>query len=513
MLKLISKEHRPQIVELFANAQKNVNIISPFIGMDMANLLCQCLANNNQISCKIITRFYREDFISGVSDLRALKKLVEAGVDIYLLNKLHTKLYLFDKSTAMIGSANFTSGGFRFNHELSLMIKEETKVLAEIQSYFDDLVEQIELLGEFKLTLERIQSEIKETNRLRDLRTDSKTTFKNNTKFGADIDQTLITLENENITDPIQHFIIGDSKKSIEGVGPNIWLKFEGEASSRFSVKERYSPTITNKFKCGITCFPDKNQRLNIADNDYIYLALVSRTDQGTPVSPIIVGRGITEGYKEKNFADDSMKKKYTWMEHYPLFCVYKEFEYLDTEIENGIPLAEVLSKVGSKTYISSCEENCSLQELMKVHYQKAYITLTNDAKKYIDEVFDQLVRKYGSIRLSETNSTVDLDEKSLLEKKFRNKIMNSYKMAQKDLNYNPKLYIQMIEDKGAVEAAKALINKPKVSLGFEKLWEKKRLDLSLEAAVLNEEYHTLFTAEEIEICRSRLEGCGYKID
>ena len=143
----------------------------------------------------------------------------------------------------------------------------------------------------------------------------------------------------------------------------------------------------------------------------------------------------------------------------------------------------------------------------------RAYITLTNDAKKYIDEVFDQLVRKYGSIRLSETNSTVDLDEKSLLEKKFRNKIMNSYKMAQKDLNYNPKLYIQMIEDKGAVEAAKALINNPKVSLGFEKLWEKKRLDLSLEAAVLNEEYHTLFTAEEIEICRSRLEGCGYKID
>lgn len=90
---------------------------------------------------------------------------------------------------------------------------------------------------------------------------------------------------------------------------------------------------------------------------------------------------------------------------------------------------------------------------------------------------------------------------------------MDSYKIAQKDLNYNPKLYIHMIEDKGAVAAAKALINNPKVSSGFEKLWEKNRLDLSLEVAVINEEFRTLFTAEEIEICRSRLEGCGYKID
>ena len=32
--------------------------------------------------------------------------------NIYALQDLHTKLYLFDESVSIVGSANFTMGGF-----------------------------------------------------------------------------------------------------------------------------------------------------------------------------------------------------------------------------------------------------------------------------------------------------------------------------------------------------------------------------------------------------------------
>jgi hypothetical protein len=45
---------------------------------------------------------------------------------------------------------------------------------------------------------------------------------------------------------------------------------------------------------------------------------------------------------------------------------------------------------------------------------------------------------------------------------------------------------------------------------GFERLKAEKRLDLSMEALVLDPRYSTLFTAEEIVIARARLVEAGF---
>ena len=45
---------------------------------------------------------------------------------------------------------------------------------------------------------------------------------------------------------------------------------------------------------------------------------------------------------------------------------------------------------------------------------------------------------------------------------------------------------------------------------GFETLWENGRLDLSVEALVLQLEYRALFTDAEIELCENRLREYGY---
>lgn len=100
-----------------------------------------------------------------------------------------------------------------------------------------------------------------------------------------------------------------------------------------------------------------------------------------------------------------------------------------------------------------------------------------------------------------------------VLENKFNVAMQNIYNTAKKELGYNAARFLQLISEKGGVQAAKILISKNGGTYGFEVLWENKRLDLSVEAHVLKPEYTTLFNDEERNICKQRLERFGYKIN
>lgn len=96
------------------------------------------------------------------------------------------------------------------------------------------------------------------------------------------------------------------------------------------------------------------------------------------------------------------------------------------------------------------------------------------------------------------------------LEKKFDREMREIYVTAKRDCGYNATRFLQLVGDKGGLIAAKQLISKPGGTDGFATLWEHQRLDLSVEAHVLNPEYETLFTDEERRICRERLIEFGY---
>ena len=98
-----------------------------------------------------------------------------------------------------------------------------------------------------------------------------------------------------------------------------------------------------------------------------------------------------------------------------------------------------------------------------------------------------------------------------MLENKFNEDMKNLYLTSKKELGYNASRFMQIVAQKGGVQAAKQLISKDGGTYGFEVLWENKRLDLSVEAHVLKDGYTELFTDEERDICRNRLKEFGYK--
>ena len=98
-------------------------------------------------------------------------------------------------------------------------------------------------------------------------------------------------------------------------------------------------------------------------------------------------------------------------------------------------------------------------------------------------------------------------------EKRFNVAMMDIYQTAKKECRYNATRFMQMVAEKGGVAAAKQLISKDGGTDGFATLWEHGRLDLSVEAHVLKEEYRELFTDEERKMCRDRLMEFGFKCE
>jgi len=97
-------------------------------------------------------------------------------------------------------------------------------------------------------------------------------------------------------------------------------------------------------------------------------------------------------------------------------------------------------------------------------------------------------------------------------ESAFNEAMLEIYARAKTECHYNASRFFQMIGERGGLGTARYLLHASNLSDGFTALWECKRLDLTVEAYVLKPEWRGLFTQDEIDIARKRLEDLGYKV-
>lgn len=98
------------------------------------------------------------------------------------------------------------------------------------------------------------------------------------------------------------------------------------------------------------------------------------------------------------------------------------------------------------------------------------------------------------------------------LEAAFHQAMVEIYTVAKKDLGYTATRFIQMVGEVGGLDTARRLLHAPGVSDGFTTLWEKGRLDLSVENRVLDPRFRPLFTDDERRIARERLKQYGFEM-
>ena len=67
-----------------------------------------------------------------------------------------------------------------------------------------------------------------------------------------------------------------------------------------------------------------------------------------------------------------------------------------------------------------------------------------------------------------------------------------------------------MLEEHGGVETAKRLLAKSEPQSGLFELWQLNLLHESMEAVVLQDKFHPLFTEAELAEAHRRLDELGY---
>jgi hypothetical protein len=98
------------------------------------------------------------------------------------------------------------------------------------------------------------------------------------------------------------------------------------------------------------------------------------------------------------------------------------------------------------------------------------------------------------------------------LEAQFDVAMFDVYRRAKDEAGYNATIFLQMLTDNRGVRTAKTLINAAKPSDGYTALYMRGRLDLTVEALVIEDErWHQLFTEDELKRARRRLKDYRYE--
>ena len=96
------------------------------------------------------------------------------------------------------------------------------------------------------------------------------------------------------------------------------------------------------------------------------------------------------------------------------------------------------------------------------------------------------------------------------LVRDFDQAMMQIYVQAKQQAGYTATRFHQMLTEHGGVETARRLL--PQMSDGFTELWRRNRLDLTVEALVLESKWDDLFSDDERRVARSRLRECGMDV-
>ncbi|MGJ7905172.1 GmrSD restriction endonuclease domain-containing protein [Actinopolyspora sp. H202] len=92
----------------------------------------------------------------------------------------------------------------------------------------------------------------------------------------------------------------------------------------------------------------------------------------------------------------------------------------------------------------------------------------------------------------------------------FEQRMRSLYERGRKEAHYTATYFLSMLAEHGGLSTAHKLLAGGGVSDGFAALWERGRLDLTVEALATESRFAELFSAEELRTAEHRLSQFGY---
>ncbi|MGE6415878.1 phospholipase D-like domain-containing protein [Planococcus kocurii] len=110
---LHDKDIKFKFKKYLENCDKEVLIISAFAKIEVIKWIDSCI--DSRVKKRVLLRFQKSDILSGATDFEIIDYCLKHDWILKFDIKLHSKIYLFNNESFIIGSANATNKGLAFS--------------------------------------------------------------------------------------------------------------------------------------------------------------------------------------------------------------------------------------------------------------------------------------------------------------------------------------------------------------------------------------------------------------
>jgi hypothetical protein len=371
-IKLIEAGWEEELRAALEAEHATVRIVSPFIKRHAAERL---LDYGHPETLQVVTRFSLADFCAGVSDMSALRVLVEAGAEIRGVRHLHAKLYLFGKHRAIVTSANLTQAGLQRNHEFGF-ISDDRGVTQECRRYFKRLWDT----AGADLRLRRLAGWEEEVEAY---------------LAGAVGPLTALSLPDHG----------SDAGSSTSGVSEGwaaeatqAFVKFFGKSDGRVSLSEPVFAEV-RRSGCHWACTYPRGKRPR-APRDGALMLLGRMV--ANPDDIRVFGRAVGLRYKEgRDDATEYDINQRPFKNEWPHYIRVHHAEFVTGDMANGISLNELMDQLGSASFASTMRNAAAGRGNTNPHHayqQQPAVELTREGQAWLNERLERAFEEHGQI-------------------------------------------------------------------------------------------------------------------
>ena len=373
--RLVDGGWRKEFNEALRADASGLRIVCPFIKLrTIQSLLCHQTGN-----VRVITRFNLADFAEGVSDVAALRSLLNSQAKVRGVRNLHAKLYLFGETRAIITSSNLTEAALSRNHELG-MVTGDAAIIEKCLAYFDnlwqnagdDLVSDQAEAWHKTITNHWIGgSKPNDAAGLRD--------------YGVDAGLPLPP-------NPEIPTAVADA--------PQAFVKFLGGGDDR----QLLSASTTEEIKeggCHLTaCYPAGRRPIGVKDGAVIFMGRFTRD----PDNIRVFGRAIGMAYvKDRDDATLADIERYEWRKKWSRYIRVHNAEFVNGTLENGVSLNELMDNLKANSF-NSTQRNAVLGEgntnPRRAYRQQAAVELSAEGFSWLAERLQAAFEAHGKVPL-----------------------------------------------------------------------------------------------------------------
>jgi hypothetical protein len=304
--------------------RSSVRLVCPFIKKRAVERLLEV---GKPGTLQVITRYDLRDFADGVSDLAALRLLLEHGALIRGVRNLHAKLYLFGESRAIVTSANLTEAALLRNHEFGF-VAEDAGIVGRCRRYFDNLWGRA---GQ-NLSAERLKDwESKVAHYL----------------AGGARAATASELSDEGVNAGVPSEPVGLAASAIDA--GQWFVKFFGTNDNRtdrsLSVLEE-----VERSGCHWACaYPRDKRPRQVRDGAVMFMGRLVREPNDILVFGQAKAMGHEPGHDDATAADIVRRP---WKEKWPHYVRVHHAEFVAGPLANGVSLNELMDSLKSDAFV-----------------------------------------------------------------------------------------------------------------------------------------------------------------